>query len=141
MLKALLLGGSVLALIAAIQPAEARLHHGGIGTGAAISCPYGTGSGDNGCAYAAANNPNGSFYNPNLINTAQQSGQNSLLPLHSVVANGIVPYNMPGVDYHIGVDTSVTQKDPRTVTLANSQGVCQWATTFLDCSSNGSGVV
>ena len=105
------------------------------GIGGGSICPYGTGTGDNGCSGA---NQNGSYQDTNLINSAQQTGQNSLLPLHAVTANGIVPFNMPGQDYPVGYDKTLTLKDPRTII---NDGVCQWAATFLDCSSIGSGVV
>lgn len=97
----------IVAAMALVTPAHAWFHGGG----ASAACPYGTGSGDNGCSGA---NQNGSFHNANLINTAQSSGGNSLLPLHSVVANGIVPYNIPAADYPIGPDKTLTPRDPRT---------------------------
>jgi len=105
------------------------------GIAVSATCPYGTGATtNNGCSGA---NQNGSFQNANLVNTAQQGGQNSVLPQHAVVSNGVVPFNMPAVDYPVGYDKTLTLKDPRTI----NDGVCQWASTFLDCSSTGGGVV
>jgi hypothetical protein len=46
-------------------------------------------------------------------------------------------FNIPGVDYAVSYDKTKTLKDPRTI----NDSVCQWAATFLDCSSTGSGVV
>ncbi len=73
-------------------------------TGAAPGgCPYAT---DNGCAAA---NHNGSFQNTSLLTSAQQSGQTSLLPKHPMT------FNIPGVDYPIGPDKTLTPQDPRTI--------------------------
>lgn len=71
---------------------------------------------DNGCANA---DQNASYQPANILNTAQQDGQNSLLPLHSVVANGIVPQNMPAADYPVGPNKNLTPQDPRTLNTAN----------------------
>lgn len=96
-------------------PAEAWFRHGS----AAATCPYGTGSGDNGCAAA---NQNGSFQDTSLLTAAQQSSQISLFPLHATVANNIVPFNIPGIDYPIGPDKTLTPRDPRTI----SDGICTY---------------
>lgn len=101
-------------------PADAFLPRG-----TTTGCPYAT---DNGCAAAPIN---GSFKNTSLLTSAQQMGQNSLLPSHPMT------FNVAGVDYPIGYDKTITLKDPRTI----NDSICQWAVTFLDCSSTGSGVV
>ena len=95
------------------------------GVPASTGCPYPT---DNGCAMAPAN---GVFQDATLLTSAQQSGQNSLLPGHPMT------FNIPGVDYPIGYDKTKTLKDPRTI----NDSVCQSAGTFIDCSSTGGGVV
>lgn len=116
-----------------IAPAQAWFPRGGVTAAPPASCPYGTGAGDNGCAAAPANGT----IDTGLLVSAQQSGQNSLLPLHSNPANGIFPFNLPKVDYGVGPNTTLTPQDPRTI----NDDVCQWASTFLNCSSTGSGVV
>lgn len=116
---------AIAGVIALCSPAESRAHHGGVGTGAAGGCPQAT---DNGCAAAPAN---GSLKDATLLTSAQMMGQNSLLPTHPMT------FNIPGVDYPISYDKTLTLKDPRTI----NDSICQWAATFLDCSSTGSGVV
>jgi hypothetical protein len=108
------------------QSAQARLH-GGIANGApAGTCLYPT---DNGCAAA---NQNGSFKNTSLLTSAQQSGQTSRLPSHPMT------FNIPGVDYPIGPDKTLTPQDPRTI----SDGVCAYAATggpmpWVYCAGTG----
>lgn len=83
-------------------PAEAWFKHGA----ASASCPQAT---DNGCAAAQAN---GSFLSASLLTSAQQSGQNSLLPTR---AGGLLTLNIPAVDYGIGPASTLTPQDPRTI--------------------------
>lgn len=102
-----------------ISPVEARIHQGGVANGAIANCPYPI---DNGCSVVA---PNGSFQNLALLTSAQQSGQVSFLPQHAPQDN------IPGVDYAIGPDITLTPGDPRTIndTICKYNGstavVCQ----------------
>jgi hypothetical protein len=93
------------------------------------ACPYPT---DNGCAAA---NKHGSFQNPSLLISAQQSGQTSLLPKHPMT------FNIPAVDYPVGPDKTLSPRDPRTI----NDGVCVYNGTgantppndFVGCTASG----
>lgn len=129
-MRSILLATASVAAFVLCSPAEARLHHGGVGTGASSGCLYGTGSGDNGCQLA---NVNGSFQSGNLLTVGQQSQQISLFPQHSNPANNIVPFNIPGIDYPIGPDKTLTPQDPRTI----SDGTCTYSATGGPAGSDG----
>lgn len=103
----------ILASVPVTAPAQAWIH--GLAS-ASASCPQAT---DNGCAAAPAN---GEFKNASLLTSAQQSGQNSLLPTR---AGGALTLNIPAVDYGIGPDSTLTPQDPRTI----SDGVCTYSAT------------
>lgn len=94
-------------------PAQAWTH------GTSGACPFVT---DNGCAAAQAN---GSFKDVSLLTSAQQSGQISFLPSHTP------QINIPGVDYGIGPDSTLSPQDPRTI----SDGVCVYVSvdTAVEC--------
>jgi hypothetical protein len=110
---------AVLASCGTPAKSEARL---GAGTGATPGgCPFAT---DNGCAAA---NHNGSFQNPSLLTSAQQSGQTSLLPKHPMT------FNIPAVDYPIGPDKTLTPKDPRTIKY---DGTCAYIGTGANAPPN-----
>jgi hypothetical protein len=103
----------------------ARPTHGGLARGVVSGCIYAT---DNGCAAAPAN---GVFKDATLLTSAEQSGQISFLPAH------VPQLNIPGVDYGIGPDSTLTPQDPRTI----SDGVCSYQGTppndFVGCASSG----
>lgn len=97
----LLIGAIVFA-----TPSDAWLKHGA----ASSSCPQAT---DNGCAAAPAHGEY--FPGVSLLTSAQQSGQNSLLPSRGA---GNLTLNIPGVDYGIGPDSTLSPQDPRTISDA-----------------------
>lgn len=135
MTRSVLLATASVAALALSSPAEARPHGGiAVAGGGGITCLYGTGTGDNGCSGA---NQNGSFQSAGLLTVGQQSGQISLFPLHSNPANNIVPFNIPGIDYPIAYDKTLTLKDPRTI----SDGVCAWNVPGNYVACTGSGTV
>jgi len=95
---------SVLAVVASCGKSDKSEARPGSGTSVtAGACAY---SIDNGCAAA---NRNGMFQNASLLTSAQQSGQNSLLPTHPMA------FNIPAVDYPVGPDKTLTPRDPRTI--------------------------
>jgi hypothetical protein len=99
----------------------------GSGTGARPdTCRYAT---DNGCAAA---NQNGSFQNAALLRSAQQSGQTSLLPKHPM------NFNIPGVDYPIGPDKTLTPQDTRNI----NDGICVFnGTAAVVCQPSVNGQI
>lgn len=94
---------------------------------ATAACPQAT---DNGCAAAGVN---GEFQNASLLTSAQQSGQNSLLPTR---AGGALTLNIPAVDYPIGPDKTLTPQDPRGL----NDSVCHYQATPVElvlCYASG----
>jgi hypothetical protein len=125
-LKYLLLLGLIAVLASCGKPAKSEASPG-TGMGATPgACRYAT---DNGCAAA---NRNGSFQNASLLTSAQRNGQNSLLPRHPMT------FNIPGVDYPIGPDKTLTPQDPRAI----SDRVCKYQATggpipWVYCAGTG----
>lgn len=99
-----------LLVVAVSPPVEARPGHGGLASGGSGLCPQGTFSNpsgvSDGCPDAPAGTPNGTtlVQRSNFFSSyALQSGQTyTTRP----------PWNVAGVDYPVGIPTSVILKDP-----------------------------